>query len=59
MGKEQLYAQAGIVLAKVDALIRHDPAPSDNLLAARDRLAEYRNQVRPAVSEVERAYRED
>ena len=59
MGKEQLYAQAGIVLAKMDNLIRHDPAPSDNLLAARDRLATYRDEVRPAISEVERAYRED
>lgn len=59
MEREQLYGQAGIILAKMDRLIRHDPAPSDNLLAARDRLAAYRDEVRPPIHETERAYRED
>lgn len=59
MGKEQLYAQANIALLKVDLLIRRDPSPSDNLLAARDRLAAYRDEVRPPAHEMEKAYRED
>jgi hypothetical protein len=59
MDKAQLYAQAGIILLKVDQLIRHDPAPNDNLLAARDRLATYRDEVRPAIHEGQSVYRED